>query len=55
MKLITRPRLTISITQKDFRGNCQLSNEMHPDKTPLTYGEVTFNNAKAGVFQEEHC
>lgn len=26
---------------------------MQTDKSPFTYGEVTFNNATAGVFQEE--
>lgn len=53
MKLITRSHLTIPITEKNFKGNCQLFREMHPDKSLLTYGEVTFNNAKAGVFQGE--
>lgn len=53
MKLIMRPHLTVSVTQKSLRGNYQLLCEMYTDKSPWTYDAVTFNGAKAIVFQEE--
>lgn len=37
---------TISVTQKNVKGNYQLFWEMHTYKSPLTYAEATSNNAK---------